>query len=84
MALARALGIRYVWIDALCIVQGDPADWERESKTNGARRPARTRAAVARCALDAGTGETLVIEPAARKRRRTRRLARLVFSRKGC
>ncbi|KAK5655123.1 hypothetical protein OQA88_6022 [Cercophora sp. LCS_1] len=31
--LARSLGIRYVWIDALCIIQGDTADWERESRT---------------------------------------------------
>ncbi|KAG7413815.1 hypothetical protein Forpe1208_v008231 [Fusarium oxysporum f. sp. rapae] len=32
IALARRLGIRYVWIDALCIIQGDKDDWERESK----------------------------------------------------
>ncbi|RBR05622.1 hypothetical protein FVER53590_03337 [Fusarium verticillioides] len=31
-ALARQLGIRYIWIDALCIIQGDKDDWERESK----------------------------------------------------
>ncbi|KAI0469429.1 heterokaryon incompatibility protein-domain-containing protein [Xylaria cf. heliscus] len=30
-ALARDLGFRYVWIDALCIVQGDADDWARES-----------------------------------------------------
>ncbi|KAN0099783.1 HET domain containing protein [Hyaloscypha variabilis] len=27
----RRLGIRYIWIDALCIVQDDHADWEREA-----------------------------------------------------
>lgn len=32
IALSRHLGIRYIWIDALCIVQGDKQDWERESK----------------------------------------------------
>ncbi|KLO97742.1 related to tol protein [Fusarium fujikuroi] len=32
IALARQLGIRYIWIDALCIIQGDKDDWERESK----------------------------------------------------
>jgi len=33
ISIARALHIRYVWIDALCILQGnkDNADWERES-----------------------------------------------------
>ncbi|PMD43210.1 HET-domain-containing protein [Hyaloscypha variabilis F] len=25
--LTRRLGIRYLWIDALCIIQGDEADW---------------------------------------------------------
>ncbi|KAG5797013.1 hypothetical protein H9Q69_003976 [Fusarium xylarioides] len=32
IALARQLDIRYIWIDALCIIQGDKDDWERESK----------------------------------------------------
>ncbi|KAI1127181.1 heterokaryon incompatibility protein-domain-containing protein [Nemania abortiva] len=30
--LARDLGFRYVWIDALCIIQGNAEDWEHESK----------------------------------------------------
>ncbi|KAF4442808.1 hypothetical protein F53441_11636 [Fusarium austroafricanum] len=29
--LARGLGVRYVWIDGLCICQGDYEDWARES-----------------------------------------------------
>ncbi|KAK4459174.1 heterokaryon incompatibility protein-domain-containing protein [Cladorrhinum samala] len=29
--VARALGLRYLWIDCLCIVQDSPADWARES-----------------------------------------------------
>lgn len=29
--LAKALSIPFVWIDALCILQGDVEDWERES-----------------------------------------------------
>jgi hypothetical protein len=32
---ARALSIRYIWIDALCIIQGDPDDWMRESERMG-------------------------------------------------
>jgi hypothetical protein len=29
--VSRHLGIDYLWIDALCIVQGDKLDWEKES-----------------------------------------------------
>ena len=29
--LTRELGIRYLWIDSVCICQGDTGDWERES-----------------------------------------------------
>ncbi|KAF4975680.1 hypothetical protein FZEAL_7570 [Fusarium zealandicum] len=31
VSVSRALGIPYLWIDALCIIQGDISDWERES-----------------------------------------------------
>ncbi|KAL3418773.1 HET domain-containing protein [Phlyctema vagabunda] len=31
IALARALDIRYVWIDSLCIVQDDEVDWRKEA-----------------------------------------------------
>jgi hypothetical protein len=36
VCVARRLGVRWLWIDALCIVQDDPADWERESVKMGA------------------------------------------------
>lgn len=29
--LTRAIGLRYIWIDALCIVQDDATDWSYES-----------------------------------------------------
>lgn len=29
--ICRALGIQYLWIDSLCIIQDDPTDWEAES-----------------------------------------------------
>ncbi|TRX89459.1 hypothetical protein FHL15_009628 [Xylaria flabelliformis] len=30
--IAYGLGLRYLWIDSLCIIQDDPLDWETESK----------------------------------------------------
>ncbi|OTB19037.1 hypothetical protein K445DRAFT_19647 [Daldinia sp. EC12] len=32
IAIARQLGIRYVWIDSLCIIQGNLEDWLYESE----------------------------------------------------
>ena len=32
ITIARQLGVRYLWIDALCIVQDSKPDWEQESK----------------------------------------------------
>lgn len=31
VAITRSLGIRYLWIDSLCIVQNDPEDWQTEA-----------------------------------------------------
>ncbi|KAH9884893.1 heterokaryon incompatibility protein-domain-containing protein [Xylariomycetidae sp. FL2044] len=33
LRMARALGLRYIWIDSLCIVQDSPEDWATESLT---------------------------------------------------
>ncbi|PQE03108.1 heterokaryon incompatibility protein [Rutstroemia sp. NJR-2017a BVV2] len=35
VTITRKLGLRYVWIDSLCIVQDDIDDWNRESKIMG-------------------------------------------------
>lgn len=32
IAVARTIGIWYIWIDSLCIVQDEAADWEREGQ----------------------------------------------------
>jgi hypothetical protein len=31
LVAAKALNYRYIWIDALCIIQDDPDDWDREA-----------------------------------------------------
>ncbi|KAF5872954.1 putative het domain-containing protein [Botrytis fragariae] len=31
ISIVRALGIRHIWIDSLCIVQDDQDDWEKEA-----------------------------------------------------
>lgn len=33
--VCRAVNIKYLWVDALCIIQGDLADWNRESESMG-------------------------------------------------
>lgn len=35
LRLAKQLDIRYVWIDSLCIIQDDAADWEEEAARMG-------------------------------------------------
>ncbi|KAF7933629.1 uncharacterized protein EAE98_003338 [Botrytis deweyae] len=31
ISIVRALGIRYIWIDSLCIIQDDQDDWKKEA-----------------------------------------------------
>ena len=35
IVVTRCLGIRYLWIDSLCIIQHDTADWSREAARMG-------------------------------------------------
>ena len=48
VAITRALGLRYLWIDSLCIIQDDIDDWRRESSTMG-RIYERARLTIAAC-----------------------------------
>ncbi|KIJ48672.1 hypothetical protein M422DRAFT_162386, partial [Sphaerobolus stellatus SS14] len=31
ITITRGMGLRYIWIDSLCIIQGDKIDWEGQS-----------------------------------------------------
>ncbi|KAN0096769.1 Heterokaryon incompatibility protein (HET) domain containing protein [Hyaloscypha variabilis] len=31
ISITRELGLRYIWIDSLCIIQDSPEDWEKEA-----------------------------------------------------
>ncbi|KAK8079477.1 hypothetical protein PG997_007295 [Apiospora hydei] len=35
ITITHKLGVTYIWIDALCIIQDDVSDWERESSSMG-------------------------------------------------
>ena len=35
IAITRSLGLRYLWIDSLCIIQDDVIDWQTESANMG-------------------------------------------------
>jgi len=35
VTIARCLGLQYIWIDCLCIIQDDPIDWEIEAAKMG-------------------------------------------------
>jgi hypothetical protein len=35
MFVAAKLGVSYLWIDSLCIIQNDPEDWDREARRMG-------------------------------------------------
>jgi hypothetical protein len=35
VAITKTIGLQYLWIDSLCIIQDDTKDWEKESETMG-------------------------------------------------
>jgi hypothetical protein len=54
--VTRALGIRYLWIDALAIIQDDPEDWSREAQKMGEVYSNAFVTIAATCASDNSTG----------------------------
>ena len=56
LAITKALGYRYIWIDSLCIIQDSISDWERESSQMAMiyRHSALTIAASGACSADEG------------------------------
>jgi len=54
--ITRNLGIRYLWIDALCIVQDDREDWDYESKRMEHIFSSAYATLAATCAVNAGDG----------------------------
>ncbi|KAI1098272.1 HET-domain-containing protein [Jackrogersella minutella] len=58
--ITRALGIRYVWIDALCIIQDSKADWFREA---GKMSTVYAGATVVISALDAAASTVGFLKP---------------------
>jgi hypothetical protein len=35
ITITRRIGVRYIWIDSLCIIQDSPEDWAKESSSMG-------------------------------------------------
>jgi hypothetical protein len=33
--VTKAIGLQYLWINSLCIIQGDQQDWEKEASNIG-------------------------------------------------
>ncbi|KAK4962948.1 hypothetical protein LTR10_000575 [Elasticomyces elasticus] len=54
--LAKALDIRFLWIDSLCIVQDDPKDWAREAASMGQVYEGASLVVVAAAAQDVDSG----------------------------
>ncbi|KAI0884128.1 HET-domain-containing protein [Annulohypoxylon maeteangense] len=60
ITVTRALGLRYLWIDALCIVQDSRSDWVREA---GLMSAVYTGAAVVISALDSPASSAGFLKP---------------------
>ncbi|KAK8863433.1 HET-domain-containing protein [Apiospora arundinis] len=75
VTVTRKLGVRYLWIDSICIIQGDTADWEREAQKMG------DVFRFAYCTLAASSAESSIMgftgDPTGRKPRARRKVATL-------
>ncbi|OTB01702.1 hypothetical protein M426DRAFT_323207 [Hypoxylon sp. CI-4A] len=56
MRITRELGLRYLWIDSLCIIQHDSKDWEEEAERMGSVYGKATLVVAAADALNATVG----------------------------
>ena len=56
MTVTKSIGIDYIWIDSLCIIQDDPADWINESALMGEIYETAWMTIVASNAKDANEG----------------------------
>lgn len=54
--LTRAIGVRYIWIDSLCIIQDSKADWEKEAARMGTVYAQARLVIAATAGADAETG----------------------------
>lgn len=63
MAVTRALGIRYLWIDSLCIVQDSVDDWRHESRMMGDVYSRATVSLLAMAAKASSSGILLARDP---------------------
>jgi hypothetical protein len=64
--ITAAIGIKYIWIDSICIIQDDVQDWETEAAKMGAifRDAVLTISATNACNCHEGCGLTTAFEPA--------------------
>jgi hypothetical protein len=65
VVIARAIGLRYIWIDSLCIIQDSNEDWEKEAALMG---DVYSNAVITLAALDSPDSDTgLFISDATRQ-----------------
>ena len=62
VSVTRGLGLRYLWIDSLCIIQDDAGDWKAEA-ANMAQVYSRAFVTIAACAASDGSWGLFPKEP---------------------